>query len=152
MPLTSNTTQRTEIVLNSDSGIKHPPTFTHSHQNMNENLECTEFSKKIMAIAAANNDTADDEKEVLAMFKELLALIRGNLVEKQKLTKKYFLNLPTGCYIASNCFQVEKSDRHTPIFHDYVVPPNRARGPMETNQGGWCKSKDVHYSLKPGRM
>ena len=43
------------------------------------------------------------------------------LRQPQKLTKKFFLELPTGVYLVSNCYEMVSVDTYTPAFYDYVV-------------------------------
>ena len=43
------------------------------------------------------------------------------LHQPQKLTKKFFLSLPTGVYLVSNCYEMVSTDAYTPAFYEYVV-------------------------------
>lgn len=39
-----------------------------------------------------------------------------------KLNKKFFMSLPTGAYLASNCYNSLGPGRTTPCFHESVLP------------------------------
>ena len=53
------------------------------------------------------------------------------LRQPQKLTKKFFLELPTGVYLVSNCYEMVSADTYTPAFYDYVVASDQARDPRK---------------------
>jgi tripartite-type tricarboxylate transporter receptor subunit TctC len=43
-----------------------------------------------------------------------------DLIDRHKLTRKYFLGLPTGVYLVSNCYKRVAPNKSTPIFYEYV--------------------------------
>ena len=45
--------------------------------------------------------------------------------EPQKLNKKYFLGLPAGVYLVSNCYEMVTMETYTPAFYEYVVAPDQ---------------------------
>ena len=42
-------------------------------------------------------------------------------LECRKLTKKFFMSLPAGVYLVSNCYDTLGPSRATPVFNEYVV-------------------------------
>jgi hypothetical protein len=42
-------------------------------------------------------------------------------LECRKLTKKFFMSLPEGVYVVSNCHDTLGPGRATPVFNEYVV-------------------------------
>jgi len=45
----------------------------------------------------------------------------NGLLRRQKLTKQFFMSLPTGVYLVSNHCAVLKSGCITPVFNEYVT-------------------------------
>lgn len=64
---------------------------------------------------------------------------RKKTVEPQKLNKKYFLGLPTGVYLISNCCEMVGPNTYTPAFHEYVASP-------EEREAQWKTIKAAHVN------
>ena len=47
------------------------------------------------------------------------------MIERHKLTKKFFLGLPSGVYLVSNCYKKVAPNISTPIFHEYTEQPTK---------------------------
>jgi len=42
---------------------------------------------------------------------------------RHKLTKKFFSTLPPGVYLVSNCYKRVGPNTSTPVFYEYIEPP-----------------------------
>lgn len=50
---------------------------------------------------------------------------------RHKLTKKFFSTLPAGVYLVSNCYKRVGPNTSTPVFYEYVEPPEARKTQWE---------------------
>ncbi|MFC1765278.1 hypothetical protein ACFL6U_24800 [Planctomycetota bacterium] len=66
-----------------------------------------------------------------------------------KLGKKFFMSLPTGVYLASNCYDSLGPGRATPCFHGTVLPIEEREAQWELIRASFADQRlcDVYKSI-----
>jgi hypothetical protein len=67
-----------------------------------------------------------------------------------KLTKKFFMSLPTGVYVVSNCYDTLRPGHATPVFNEYVLPEDERRSQWGRIKAAYADQRlcDVYRSAE----
>jgi hypothetical protein len=67
-----------------------------------------------------------------------------------KLTKKFFMSLPSGVYVVSNCYDSLGPDRVTPAFNEYVVSQDERKSQWDRIKAAYADQRlcDVYCSVE----
>jgi hypothetical protein len=67
-----------------------------------------------------------------------------------KLTKKFFMSLPAGVYVVSNCYDTLGPGHATPVFNEYVAPQEERKSQWDRIKAAYADQRlcDVYCSAE----